>query len=167
MVLEFRGVRDTEGDADKVTGDKLILHAEGILIPSHEGLEIGAADCQGERAEVFGLLVLCSRGRMQFQGRASTVLEIHLECKLSTIIVKRGGHVGGHPIVPINPRVHEDLPLGAAICAVHLIYRVHRQHAGKHTSLSLDTDSVLAWRSHWKAQGGHGANDRQVFFTRS
>lgn len=140
MVAEVLRIRDTKRDGDKVTLDKLIHHAKGILLPIQEGLEIGTADSQWERSKVARLLILRSHGCVQLEGWTASIFKVHLECEATAVIPERRGDMRGHPILPVNPCIHEHLSLALAGDVVHLVNHIHGQEAGKHARLPFDVN---------------------------
>lgn len=105
-------VHHAQGHADEIALHKLVLHAERVLLAGQERLEVRATDGQWEGSEIFRLLILSPHGHMQFQGRAVPVPDIHLQRESPPVLVGRGRHVCGRPIVLVDPGIHENLPGG-------------------------------------------------------
>lgn len=153
MVPVLIRVLHPQGHANKVALHELILHTEGVLASLQERLEVRAAHGQRERPEVFGLLVLGSQRRVQLQGGAVPVLDLHLESKPPPILAERVGNMRGDAVLLVDPRVHEDLSRRGFTGLVHLVDRVHGQKRGENTGRPLDMDGVFA---RGRRHGGSG-----------
>lgn len=97
MISELVGVCCAELDPHVIPLHELVGHAERILFPADEFLEIRGPHGQREGSHVPGLLILCSHRGVQLQPWALVVCKIHVHGEAAPVVVIGPCHQGRNP----------------------------------------------------------------------